>query len=46
MDFDAQRLSASAGLTTLESAGIGPDHFAVEVTGGVGRIEVREAAEG
>lgn len=42
VDFDAQRLSGTAGATTLESAGIGRDHFAVEVTGGVGRIEVRE----
>lgn len=42
VDFDAQRLSGTAGATTLESAGIGRDHFAIDVTGGVGRIEVRE----
>jgi hypothetical protein len=42
VQFDAQRVSGSAGVATFESAGIGADHFAVELTGGVGRIEVRE----
>lgn len=44
VQFDAQRVSGSAGVATFESAGIGADHFAVELTGGVGRIEVRETA--
>jgi DNA-binding MarR family transcriptional regulator len=46
VEFDAQRMSGAAGVVTFESANIGPDHFAVELTGGVGRIEVRESAGG
>lgn len=45
IELDRQRLGGTAGRTVLESAGIedAPDRYEIEVTGGLGRIQVTEA---
>lgn len=45
IELDRQRLGASAGQTVLESAGAAdaPEVFALEVTGGIAKLQVTEA---
>jgi hypothetical protein len=47
VEFDRQKLGATAGHSVLESAGAAEasDRFVIEVTGGVSRIAVVEAAD-
>ena len=46
IELDRQRLGGTAGQTVLESVGIegATDRYEIEVTGGLGRIQVTEAA--